>query len=78
MVTSWTRGAAELAKVVMVLCRYLRFLALSMVERQLRLKKIYSWEVICRRTAGEARWGEKVAMDLGRRAEEGFISGGSK
>jgi len=64
------------AKAVMALCRYLGFLFLSGTEHQSRLKKRYGWEVIFPRAIKEARWGEKVGTDLGRRAEAGFISGG--
>jgi len=74
--TSCTRGAVALAKPVMALGRDLGFLTLSEAVRQSRLKNSYGWDVIFPLAIGEARWGEKVGTDLGRRAVAGFISGG--
>ena len=76
--TSWTRGAAALAKAVMATCRYLEFLVLSGAERQSRLKKRYGLEVFFPHAANVVRWGEKVGTDLGRRAVAGLISGGEQ
>jgi len=58
--TSFTKGAAALAKAVIALCRYLGFLILCGAARQSRLKKREGWEVIFPRSVEEARWGEKV------------------
>jgi len=78
VITSWTRGMAELAKAVMALWRYVGFLTLSAADRQSRLKKRYGCEVILPRATRGARWGEKVGTDLGKHAKSGFTSGGGQ
>ena len=76
--TSCMRGTAMLAKAVMALCRYLRFLYLFGTERQSRLKMRYGWEVIFPRDIKAAGWGDKVGTDLGGVPRQGLSQEGSR